>query len=496
MEDIEEWIDEILSCTVWVEKDLEGIFKEIKENSQLVLQTRDHTHDTTIEIPNDQLDQQRDEELRIIQTYLTNLEIPSTISSKDRVRLVKNARRFFIKGNGLWRKELAGRQQLVIFGKDRLRILHEAHDSLGHRGFYATQRTISDRFWWPSIKKDLAWYLRTCHQCQIRSVEKVVLPPTISIPSTLFRKTFTDTMHMPTAHGYSHIVQARCSLSSWPEFRMLRKETGRTLGAFLFEEILCRWGAIEEIVSDNGTPFIAAIDWLGQKYSIRHIRISAYNSKANGIVERSHRTIRDSLVKACNGDITQWPTLAHHVFWADRVTTRRATGYSPYYLAHGVEPYLPFDIFDATFTLPDITTLIPTRELIAIRARQLAKRDKDLTHAHDRLLKSRIASIKDFERRFKNTIHDYAFKPGDLVLVLNKKIEAASNAKCKPRYFGPMVVVSRSQGGSYQLAEIDGSLSKLKFAAFRIIPYYPRSLTSLEITQFINPQALEGIEIE
>jgi hypothetical protein len=59
-----------------------------------------------------------------------------------------------------------------------------------------------------------------------------------------------------------------------------------------------------------------------------------------------------------------------------------------------------------------------------------------------------------------------------------------------------MVIVSRSQGGSYQLAEIDGSLLKLKFTAFCIIPYYPRSLTSLEIMQFINPQALKGIEVE
>jgi len=303
-------------------------------------------------------------------------------------------------------------------------------------------------------------------------------------------------MHMPTAHGYSHIVQARCSLSSWPEFRMLRKETRRTLGVFLFEEILCRWGAIEEIISDNGTPFIAAIDWLGQKYSIRHILILAYNSKANGLVECSHHTIWDSLVKACNGNITQWPTLACHVFWADRVITHRATGYSPYYLAHGIKPYLPFDIFDTTFTLLDITTLIPTCKLIAIHAHQLTKWDKDLTHGHDCLLKSRITSIKDFEHHFKNTIHDYTFKPRDLILVLNKKIKAASNAKCKPRYFGPMVIVSRSQGGSYQLAEIDGSLLKLKFTAFCIIPYYPRSLTSLEIMQFINPQALKGIEVE
>jgi hypothetical protein len=40
---------------------------------------------------------------------------------------------------------------------------------------------------------------------------------------------------------------------------MLRSETGRTLGAFIFEEILCRWGAVEEIVTDNGTAYIALL---------------------------------------------------------------------------------------------------------------------------------------------------------------------------------------------------------------------------------------------
>jgi hypothetical protein len=199
-----------------------------------------------------------------------------------------------------------------------------------------------------------------CHQCQIRSVEKVVIPPTVAIPAPLFRKAYTDSMHMPKAQGFSFIVQARCSLSNWPEWRMLRTETGRTLGAFIFEEILCRWGGVEEIVTDNGTPFVAALDWLAQKYGITHIRISAYNSKANGIVERSHRTIRDSLVKACNGDITQWPHFVHHIFWADRVTTRRSTGHSPYFMAHGVEPILPLDITEATFLLPDISSSLDT----------------------------------------------------------------------------------------------------------------------------------------
>jgi hypothetical protein len=67
-------------------------------------------------------------------------------------------------------------------------------------------------------------------------------------------------MFMPSSNGYDHIMQAHCSLSSWTEWRMLKSKTAHTLGTFLFEEILCRWGVIEEIVTDNGPPFVAAVN--------------------------------------------------------------------------------------------------------------------------------------------------------------------------------------------------------------------------------------------
>ena len=62
----------------------------------------------------------------------------------------------------------------------------------------------------------------------------------------------------------------------------------RTLGKWIFEDILCRWGALSEIVTDNGKAFIKAADYLAKKYHIRHIQISGYNSRANGLVERTH----------------------------------------------------------------------------------------------------------------------------------------------------------------------------------------------------------------
>jgi len=274
---------------------------------------------------------------------------------------------------------------------------------------------------------------------------------------------------------------------------MLRRETGRTLGAFLFEEVLCQWGGIEEIVTDNGTAFVAALDWLQGRYGITHIRISAYNSRTNGIVERQHRTIRDSIVKACGGEISRWPTVTPHVFWADRVTTRKSTGHSPFYMTHGIEPILPFDITEATFLVPDIDTPLTQADLLALRARQLEKREDDLAAIHAHIIHSRFTSAKQFSRQFANTIRDHDFKPGALVLVCNSAIETDLGRKAKPRYLGPMLVVRRSRNGAYRLAELDGAVSKLRFAAFRLVPYHARSRTSVPVTRVIDEADLQAV---
>jgi hypothetical protein len=86
----------------------------------------------------------------------------------------------------------------------------------------------------------------------------------------------------------------------------------------------------------------------------------------NGIVEHQHCTICESLVKACNSNTAHWPTITPLVFWADHVMIHKVTGYSPFYMAHGIEPILPFDITLATFLLPDLTCPMLTENLIAV----------------------------------------------------------------------------------------------------------------------------------
>ena len=214
-------------------------------------------------------------------------------------------------------------------------------------------------------------------------------------------------------------------------------------------------------MTDNGTAYVAALDWLAKRYGIRHIRISAYNSRANGIVERQHRTIRESIVKACEGDIVKWPTVAPFAFWADRATTQKSTGHSPFYMAHGVEPVLPFDITLATFLVPNLAKPLSTVKLIAIRIRQLQRREDDLAAIHSNVLKSQFESVRQFEHQYENTIRNFDFRPGALVLVRNSSIETDLGRKSKPHYVGPMVVVRRTQNGSYRLAELDGTVLNL-----------------------------------
>ena len=143
-------------------------------------------------------------------------------------------------------------------------------------------------------------------------------------------------MVWPPTHSFRYITQARCSLTAWPEWCLLHTETGCMIGAFLFKDVLCRWGAVEEIVTDNGTP---------------------------------------------------------HIFWADHTTVRKSTGHSPFYMAHGVKPLFTFDITLATFLIPELTRLLSTTKLIATRARQLKMHEDDLAAIRDNVLKSHLTSM-------------------------------------------------------------------------------------------------------
>ena len=146
--------------------------------------------------------------------------------------------------------------------------------------------------------------------------------------------------------------------------------------------------------------------------------------------------------------------------------------------------------------LPPVTAKLSMSDLLGLHARQLAKREEDLVKVHENVVKTCFAPTAEFIKQFENTIRNYDFQPGDLVLVLNRALTPESNNKCKPQYFGPMIVVHCAASGSYCFTEIDGVISRLKFMAFCLVPYLARSKKNILITKFINQKDLRVPNIE
>ena len=71
----------------------------------------------------------------------------------------------------------------------------------------------------------------------------------------------------------------------------------------------------------------------------------------------------------------------------------------------------------------------------------------------------------------------------------------------KPQYLGPIVVLCWTTSGSYLLAELDRAVSRLYYAAFWLISYYPRfsfviRITELTDTNNENLDKLAGEDVE
>jgi len=420
----------------------------------------------------------QDEKVSMVKEWLKDTSVRPKGLEKDLVykRFMKYARQFFLSEEGkLYKRGEESMHRLVVGKEHRMYMLRAAHDALGHRGGYATIALIELRFWWPELDTDARWYVKTCVVCQKRQQALFKSPPVITATPSIFQKIHTDVMHMSEiSNRCGYIVDARCALSRYIEARGLASANAETIGKFLLEEVICRWGCPKWLVTDNGKPFLAAVKWLNSKYGIIGIRISSYNSQANGVIERGHWDLRQSIFKATNGDLKKWFWFLPQVLWADRVTVRRGLGCSPYFAICGAHPVLPLDLEEATWLVEWPDMIIDTEDLVGLRARALAKHTYHVDEMRERVQRIKESDASKYAEKYKNVIRDYEFVPGDLVVVRNTAIEDSLNRRNKDRWNGPMVVVRRTKGGSYIVCEMNGAVLKEKVGQFRAAPFHQR----------------------
>ena len=113
------------------------------------------------------------------------------------------------------------------------------------------------------------------------------------------------------------------------EGRTLPNKTVAAVCQFLIKEVVCRYGCVGKIVADRGEldaqEAEELFDWLGVKILLT----TTYNPKANGKVECGHGPIMKALVRACGGQVGNWPRLLPYALWADQTTHNSVTRYMP-----------------------------------------------------------------------------------------------------------------------------------------------------------------------
>ena len=90
------------------------------------------------------------------------------------------------------------------------------------------------------MNNDIHWFLRTCHECQVRQFTKLKISPIVSTLALLFARVYVDVMLMSRSSHYRYIVQARDSLIAYPEFRLLLIDKVVHIVKFIFEDVISR----------------------------------------------------------------------------------------------------------------------------------------------------------------------------------------------------------------------------------------------------------------
>jgi Integrase zinc binding domain len=419
-------------------------------------------------------------ESRLIGAYLASGgQRPVGMSAAEFKKFKNKALKFVLRDGHLFRRPDKANlimRRVIDDAKAQEDIVRSLHDEAGHRGREATFRRVADRYYWEHMWKVIESYVKTCDECQKRSSRKQRESLYPTWVDSRWEKVAMDVVSMPKSKGKSFLVVARSDLSGWVEARALSKNDSTQVASFLFEDVICRHGIFRKLVCDGGPENKGLTATLTGRYGIKRVVTSAYHPEANGMVERGHRPLVDSLSKLAEGpNGRSWVDCLAVVLWADRTTVRASTGMTPYEFEYGSHPVLPIELEYPTWSVLEWDTVTDESDLVAMRARALQRRDEDIEEAKLFLRRMRERNKEYFDGR--HVLRTEPIGKGCLVLLFNRKtdIDMSSKLKLAFKWLGPYRVVEAHQDkGTYILEDLQGARLRGTFPGHHLKRFYTR----------------------
>jgi uncharacterized protein (DUF2267 family) len=144
-----------------------------------------------------------------------------------------------------------------------------------------------------------------------------------------------------TQRGNKWVMVAVEHFSKHVELMPMRDKTAAEAAA-TFAQVLCRFGAPAEVVTDGGGEFQGEFDQLLTSCFVDHRVTSPHHPQANGLAERIVQVVKRGLRKLCETKRTaQWDEQLPWVALGYRCSKQSSTGYSPYELLYARQPIFP-----------------------------------------------------------------------------------------------------------------------------------------------------------
>uniref|UniRef100_A0A2N9HNA9 Integrase catalytic domain-containing protein n=1 Tax=Fagus sylvatica TaxID=28930 RepID=A0A2N9HNA9_FAGSY len=386
-------------------------------------------------------------------------------TGKEAARIKKLSTRYFVESGILFRKGFHGDPLRCLSLSESQTVMKEAHsgecgEHQGKKRLYQLLLTLG--YYWPTMKRDTADFVKACHTCQMQANLIHTHPTNLQNMATPwpFHTWGLDLIGPinPPSGGYIWILAATEYFTKWVEAIPLRKATGAAVANFIREHIITRFGIPHKIISDNGTPFVNKdVREVLEHYRIKHRRSTPYYPQGNGQAEATNRMLLRILSKMVFDYGKGWNSHLADVLWAYRGSPKTATGFTPFSLVYGTDVISPPELLVPSPRIIQGTELEADVEMCAeARVADLESLDeaRELALARSLRYHQRLASA------YGKTVHIRIFSQGQMVLKTADHVRRGlpSPSKFTPNWEGPYVIREAHDSGYYRLSKADGTI--------------------------------------
>ena len=278
-----------------------------------------------------------------------------------------------------------------------------AMHNMSHCGVKSSQKLICQRFVWPDIKRYIKQKVQQCLICQKNKVLKHNKTPIMPIENygPKFSSIHIDLVGpLPLSNGYTYLLTVIDRYSRFPDAIPLQDIRTESIINALMLSWIARHGVPDLISTDRGSQFTSReFSSIFEALGCKIIHTTAYNPRANGIIERFHRTLKVALRA---GHESTWFKRLPLALLALRTTFKESIQTSPSLVVYGSALKLPCELLLRNRNTNNITAEIHAdrlREFMSVLTPPKSITVSDSGYIDPNLLKCPYVFVKNNNKK-------------------------------------------------------------------------------------------------